>query len=273
MVHEHMLSYQKDEKKSAKQKFLEWAVEIKNEISETKTIADKFLKQLDSIFNSPDNYKNHLQERVEAAMNHFLPKLKKTSKSIISQIEKVKSEKKIKAYLEELSDLDAAFFKQIQLLSKASAMVKSAVNNEDFSKESIHSKNINKEKVEEINEIKNIIGKKSRSKKDKNSPKIPKPDTKKVSFDFYKAGKTVDEIAKERNMAPSTIEGHLAHYAGLGMVDVKTFVTEDKLQNIITVSKTLDTTLYGPIKQSLGEEYTYSEIKFAMSYYLNSKKD
>jgi hypothetical protein len=49
-------------------------------------------------------------------------------------------------------------------------------------------------------------------------------------------------------------------------------VEKQKRENIISVSKTLDTQLFGPIKQSLGEEYTYSEIRFAMAYYLNSKK-
>ena len=58
----------------------------------------------------------------------------------------------------------------------------------------------------------------------------------------------------------------------LGLIDVKKFVNEEKMNNIITVSKTLDTTLFGPIKQSLGDEYSYSEIRFAMAYHQNSKK-
>jgi uncharacterized protein YpbB len=73
-------------------------------------------------------------------------------------------------------------------------------------------------------------------------------------------------------MVAITIEGHLAHYASLGMIDVKLFVNEEKMKNIITVAKKLDTTLFGAIKQSLGDDYTYSEIRFAMAYDLNSKK-
>ncbi|MGZ5191712.1 MAG: helix-turn-helix domain-containing protein, partial [Flavisolibacter sp.] len=103
--------------------------------------------------------------------------------------------------------------------------------------------------------------------------KKEKIDTKKVSFDLYKHGKNVDEIAKERGMATTTIEGHLAHYAGLGLLDVKLFVTEEKMKNIITVSKSLDTPLFGPIKQSLGDDYSYSDIRFALATQKFLKKD
>lgn len=89
---------------------------------------------------------------------------------------------------------------------------------------------------------------------------------------MYKQGKSIEEIATERKMVPMTIEGHLAYYAGLGMIDVKLFVGEEKMNHIITVSKKLDSTLFGVIKQSLGDEYSYSEIRFAMAYYQNSKK-
>jgi hypothetical protein len=55
-------------------------------------------------------------------------------------------------------------------------------------------------------------------------------------------------------------------------LDVTQFVDEKKLKDIITVANSLDTTLFGPIKNALGEEYTYSDVRFAMSYYANSKK-
>ncbi|MCK6648991.1 MAG: helix-turn-helix domain-containing protein, partial [Bacteroidia bacterium] len=69
-----------------------------------------------------------------------------------------------------------------------------------------------------------------------------------------------------------TIESHLAYYVSLGLLDVHQFVNDEKLKNIITVSNTLDTTLFSPIKNALGDEYSYAEIKFAMAYYQNSKK-
>ncbi len=267
----HIESYQKDEQKSAKQKHFEWAFEIKKEVDATKLVADKFLNQLQQIFNSKqDDYKEQLKIRIEAAKNHFTPILKQLSKTIIKKIENLQSEKKVKAYLIELSELDALLFKQLQLINKAEAMVKTATENSEFSKEKINTFEENKERIKELSTIKPAKEKKRERKTEKE--KSEKINTKEVTFNLYKQGKSIEEIASERKMVAITIEGHLAHYASLGMIDVKLFVNEEKMKNIITVAKKLDTTLFGAIKQSLGDDYTYSEIRFAMAYDLNSKK-
>jgi energy-coupling factor transporter ATP-binding protein EcfA2 len=268
----HIESYQKDENKSSKQKHFNWAFELKKEVEATKLVADKFLNQLNNIFISKQSdFKDQLKARILAAKNHFTPLLKQFSKTALKQIDKLQSEKKVKAYLAELSELDSLFFKQLQLINKAEAMVNSANENSEFSKETINTFEENKERIEELSKMPAPKSRK-RDKTKKDAEKKEKVNTKEITFNLYKSGKTIEEIAKERNMVPMTIEGHLAHYAGLGMIDVKQFVDEEKMKNIITVSKTLDTTLFGPIKQSLGEEYTYSEIRFAMTYYQNSKK-
>ncbi len=266
----HLETYQKDEQKSVKQKYYSWANDLKCDFEPYKLVADKFINQLNSIFeNKNETYKTNLKERVVAAKNHFTPLLKKSSREILNQIEKLKSEKRIKAYLQELVELDSLFFKQIQLLNKAEAMVNTSNSNEEFSKETINLSTQNKERIEELASIE-VKPKRERKSK---TEKKEKPDTKKITFDLYKKNNSVEQIAKERGMAETTIEGHLAYYVSLGMLPVESFVEKEKMEHIITVSNTLDTTLYGPIKQHLGDEYSYSEIKFAMAYYLNSKKE
>jgi len=104
-------------------------------------------------------------------------------------------------------------------------------------------------------------------------PKTEKPDTKKETFNLYKQGKTIEEIAKLRSMVSNTIEGHLAHYIAKGELEVTKLLPAEKIANIITVSKTLNTFQFGPIKQSLGEEYSYGEIKMAIASYLSGKGD
>jgi nucleoside-triphosphatase THEP1 len=269
----HLESYQKDEQKSSKQKHFNWAHELQKEVENTKAIADKFLNQLKHIFESKqDDYKTQLKTRIEAAKNHFTPLLKQFSKNVLKQIELLKDEKKVKQYVVELTELDALFFKQLQLINKAEAMVKSATDNTEFSKTTIHTTTANNERIADLSQQAPLPKPTTRERKKADGEKKEKIDTKKVSYDFYLQGKTIEEIALERKMVTMTIEGHLAYYAGLGMIDVKQFVTEEKMNHIITVSKTLDTSLFGPIKQSLGDEYSYSEIRFAMAFYQNSKK-
>jgi len=269
----HIESYQKDEKKSVKQKYFNWAYELKKEVEEAKIVADKFLNQLNFIFESKqEDYRQQLLTRIIAAKNHFTPLLKHYSKTVLKQIDLLKDEKKVKAYLQELSELDALFFKQLQLLNKAEAMVRSATDNIEFSKETINTKAENEKRIAELSEIRISVAAKKKSKKKEATEKKEKVNTKEISYTSYKEGKSIEQIATERGMSAITIEGHLAHYAGLGMLDVRAFVSEEKMKNIITVSKTLDTTLFGPIKSSLGDDYSYSEIRFAMTFHQNSKK-
>ena len=269
----HLESYQKDEQKSAKQKHFDWANELYKELEASKVVADKFINQLAVIFqsNAPD-YKQQLLDRVTAAQVHFSPILKGFSKKVLTQLEKLKDEKRIKTYLQELTELDALFFKQLQLIQKAQAMVLSANNNIEFSKETIHTSKENEERVTEVGAILSETKKKKTKKEKGVTEKKEKPDTKRISFDLFKSGKSIEEIATERSMVAGTIESHLAYYVSLGLLDVTQFVEEKKLKDIINVANSLDTTLFGPIKNALGEEYTYSDVRFAMSYYANSKK-
>jgi hypothetical protein len=96
--------------------------------------------------------------------------------------------------------------------------------------------------------------------------KEPKPDTKKLSYDLYKSGKTVAEIAKERGFAPTTIESHLAHYVGLGELDVKQFLNEEKLNKIVAYFKSVENKGFGEAKTFFGDEVSYSELRMGMSY-------
>ena len=150
----HIESYQKNEQKSSKQKHFKWAFELKNEVETTRQVADKFLNQLKQIFNSKkEDQIQQLKTRIIAAKNHFTPILKQFSKTVLKQIETLQSEKKVKAYLQELAELDSLFYKQIQLINKAEAMVQSVNDNSEFSKEKINTLEENKIRIEELNSI------------------------------------------------------------------------------------------------------------------------
>jgi len=96
--------------------------------------------------------------------------------------------------------------------------------------------------------------------------KEPKPDTKNVSYELFKSGKTVGEIAKERGLTPTTIESHLAHYVGLGELDVKQFLNDEKLEKIVAYFKNTNNKSFGEAKLFFGDEVSYGEMRMALSY-------
>lgn len=96
--------------------------------------------------------------------------------------------------------------------------------------------------------------------------KKEKGNSKKLSLELYHAGKTITEIAKERNYAVSTIEGHLADYVGSGELMLSDFVTKEKLKAIMDfLSENPDKSM-NEIKHSLGEAITYADIRFVLKY-------
>jgi hypothetical protein len=100
----------------------------------------------------------------------------------------------------------------------------------------------------------------------KKAPAKVRVDTKLTSFNLYTAGKTVSQIAEERNMAPSTIEGHLAHYVGTGDIPVTEFVSPGKTEFIASHFEGNGDYQLGPVKSALGEQVSWSELRFVVKH-------
>ncbi|WP_317236624.1 helix-turn-helix domain-containing protein [Parabacteroides sp. FAFU027] len=96
--------------------------------------------------------------------------------------------------------------------------------------------------------------------------KAPKIDTKKVSFDLFKSGKSVEEIAQERTLTPNTIEGHLAHYISTGEIRIDELLDRNKAQQIIDQFHKLETTSMTPVKEALGDDVSYGEIRLVVAH-------
>lgn len=292
----HIASYTMAENKSNKQKHQVWAQELLEKFEPLKLNADKFSNQLMQIFEAKsEDYLLTVQTRHTAAKNYFYPVLKEISKSILVNIELLKDEKLIKSFLEELLELEGLLHKHLQQLDKTSAVIDTIIDNKEFNKQHLKFNANQNERLELVRQTIAITEKadfeerasarsankgtkktSARGKKDTSKtlePKKIKPDTKETTFELYKAGKTVREIAIERNYAITTIEGHLAHYVSLGMIPVTQFVSQQKFDTIIECSKKHADLATTPIKQELGGDYSYSDIRFALATQKHLKKE
>ncbi|MEJ6982064.1 HRDC domain-containing protein [Pedobacter sp. P351] len=93
-----------------------------------------------------------------------------------------------------------------------------------------------------------------------------KIDTKKVSFDLYKEGKTILEIAQLRGFSATTIEGHLAHYIGSGEISVFELVSKVKVAKIMAQIIQHPGLTTGETKTALGPDISYGELKAVMNH-------
>ena len=86
-------------------------------------------------------------------------------------------------------------------------------------------------------------------------------DTRHISYELYKAGKTISEIAQQRGFVNSTIENHLAWYIGRGELDIRDFLSAERLAIIKEKLSELNTESLKEIKVALGDDYSYGDIR------------
>ena len=89
-------------------------------------------------------------------------------------------------------------------------------------------------------------------------------DTKYISYELYKAGKSIPEIAQQRGFVNSTIENHLSWFIGQGELDILNFLSTEKLATIKDKLSELNTDSLKEIKEALGDDYSYGEIRMVI---------
>ncbi|MDR3134424.1 MAG: helix-turn-helix domain-containing protein [Prevotellaceae bacterium] len=103
--------------------------------------------------------------------------------------------------------------------------------------------------------------------------KAPKGETQRITLQLFRSGKTIAEIAKERNFAVSTIEGHLAAFVRTGEVPVTDLVPPEKIAVILPLVKSIvngTNTGLSSIKEQLGRNYSYMEIKAVLNDFIRN---
>jgi ATP-dependent DNA helicase RecQ len=91
-------------------------------------------------------------------------------------------------------------------------------------------------------------------------------DTKQKTFELFKQGNSIGEIAQSRNLAISTIETHLAFYIQQGKLSIESTMEVSKIPAIQKAIEKVGGIVLTPIKQVLGDNYSFGEIKMVMAH-------
>ena len=96
-------------------------------------------------------------------------------------------------------------------------------------------------------------------------PKEPKPKktpTGEISLEMFNRGMTIEQIAAERDLAVSTVFGHLVKFVGEGRLALNKIVSSE---HEIAISNYLiahpEVTTMSEVRDALGEDYSYNEIR------------
>ena len=102
--------------------------------------------------------------------------------------------------------------------------------------------------------------------KEAKSVKEPKPDTKEVTYRLFRQGKSIEEIARERELVSGTIAGHLEHYVRSGEVKIEQLVAREKITKIIRYVQAHGSDKgLTVIKAALGDDVSYADIRLVLA--------
>jgi GTPase SAR1 family protein len=239
-----------------KEESILWINGLLKAVEEINDVSKKFGRQLEQLY--MDNGYTQLHERTKAAVDYFSAGVnEKLVAPIDRHFDEMKKEKKVKKYLVEITELKKVVLRQKQVLQHTLELAASLTKTDKdlmAQAEKIHQPiTIQLAKEEEAV---------------KKSGRLPKGETARVSLQLYKQGKSIAEIAKERNFAYTTIEGHLSEFITTGEIEIHELLSPLRLETILSLlkeEKGLPNS--GLIKSKLPNDFSYGEIKAAMKYW------
>ena len=94
---------------------------------------------------------------------------------------------------------------------------------------------------------------------------VTKTDTKTISFNLYKEGKSITEIAAERNLTVGSIETHLIPFILDGTIEINDLVSPKKQQLILDAVAVHGALSHKTLIENLPADFTYGEIKMVLA--------
>ena len=231
---------------------VEWAKSLLDKTTQQKETAEKFYVQLERLMHvsKEDNYRR-LHERVKAACEYFIKAVNECSESLSKHIDETKIKQKVKKYITDLKELQVDFKRKQQQLQQAVMMTEGLMKGEDAAAILSKAEEQKKKIVTEALPVKQT--------------KAPKGETQRISLQLFKEGKSIAEIAVARGITVGTVEGHLVNFIPAGEITVHDIVTASKIETILkAIIETGEGASSSIIKEKLGNNYSYSEIKAVM---------
>ncbi|WP_341216626.1 helix-turn-helix domain-containing protein, partial [uncultured Wocania sp.] len=95
-------------------------------------------------------------------------------------------------------------------------------------------------------------------------PKKKRGDTKKESLELFKAGKSIDEIANQRELNPTTVTGHLAYFIPTGEVKITDLISEVHYKELKALIPKYKFENLSDLKHQLDDKYSYGELRLVL---------
>jgi len=283
------LSMKVQSEKSEKGKDKSW-VEIEFKVAEEKNeAAKKFQAQLNKLFSNEELDLDFIQQRIHQAHEFFYPILDNQVYLLLKRLAVLNTKKKIKTYAEELEELLDKVVKMVQELKKLKVLLQSIVDGRSWDKSIYSDKEIqnyliakNAKINQDLRNDRNLLideeeeelrvppalqhlmkpSSSEKNSKKRKEAKEPKKTTHEVTYDMWKAGKSIDEIASERQLSLNTVEGHFTQLIRQELVELSELMDQKRISEIEDYFEGYEELSLTPLKNKLGDKVSWTELKW-----------
>jgi len=285
--HNHLNTYQEETIKSYKSLSRKDITDLYTEFLTLYEASEKFVNQIFKIFNqSPVDF-IFLHKRTQNALEYFLPLLRQIHLKLKIKLIDTQKQKKAKQYHTELLDLDYNFLGIIEQLFKVIKFAECLSLNKEIDKNQLQSlafydyhsqlkadaivafRQQNVSLVEENTDENLYVLEKSQKPK---GSKIEKGATYEVTLSLLNQGYNKQEIAEQRKLSLTTIDGHISKLVGQEKLALEDYISYEKIELLKELFKKQDkTATLSMIKEQVGESFSWFELKIAQAAF--AKKD
>lgn len=238
--------------------------QMKSVLSKERENTEKFRRQLHSLLEVGS--REQLLERIKKGSEYYKNILQEQLRGLLLHLEETRQRKRMKTYLNNISDLDQLFGKKLEEVDKALYLTESILQGKyqfDFSEMSAERASF---RAKVLEEVKGLVGtpvgkkKKAKRKKDEYS-------THDVTLNMMESGMSIEDIAKERELTIGTIESHLAKAVGAGRISIFKFVSEEQVAEIKTALDAMPEEFTSKdLFDALQGKFTYGRLRAVVNH-------
>jgi PIF1-like helicase/Helix-turn-helix domain/Helicase len=211
---------------------------------ELQSVAERFYKELRLLLANVEKEKQNLVERTQKAIDYFTTQiLDNICTPFQKHIKELSSASKVRQYLTAIKLID------IEIWAFVTKLNRTAYDDVVFNK--------NKPLLEAFLDANTKVA--TVAKKD-NTP------SDQITAELFINGNNTEQIAVIRNLAISTIEGHLAQQVRKGIIDIYQLMPKEKVTIIMEAIDKIGGHVVTPIKAELGEEISFNQIRAVLNY-------
>jgi energy-coupling factor transporter ATP-binding protein EcfA2 len=290
--HDEIGQFEDEGMKTALQRFRD---KLRSEEENTR----KFQGQLIRLLQQDE--RSTLLERITKGADYFGTLLKDAMKDLLQHLAQVEMLSRTKQYSDDLRELDGMLVKKVATIAKAAHVTTCILEGREVTRDpelekqqgayrtalvegvkawaaehapasSLKSGRRRKrdepwDPAEADEYVERALGRRSR-RNASGEPKAPKikGETYLKTYALVKDGKSLDEVAKERGLSLSTIEGHAAKGIGEGILEIDTLMPAADRDTIADWIREHPDKNSGEVRAHFGDKYTYGKLRMVQAW-------